>query len=306
MLVSQEKATAIRSQLKQEQDAWQNKARFGLFSYQPDHGFGFRDQQQQLPQKDDRGRVQTAPRNFMGGRPKTTAGKDAFTQCGYLSQNDEYIEPNKAMRYRDSNANKVKDVHGSAFRPSGTNAPKVMAPYPYASDPMQPNQTAPALKNFVTAPVKRGKGNTTVGHLFSNTTYETDPYDFPGQLNSMERKEHAGKIRSGAFFTTFKKRDHFTPNMFVYRDPAGMTATKRKLAATTSGLRPFLNSNPPRTGYNCTINRFPDYAEEGEYIPEHKRAQTASGLWRPTYREKSVPTVSVQQYNAQNRPRRKF
>jgi len=308
MLVSQEKAALIKDQLKKEQQAWHHTQRYGLFSYLPDHGFGFRDNQTQPNRRDETGKVTTAPRNFMGGRPKTShPAKDSFTQTGYLSQNDEYMNPTQAMRYREQNPNKAKEVHGNAFRPSGTNAKKIQAPYEYVSDPMQPNRSAPAPKNFVTAPLKRGKGNTTVGHLFSSSVYETDPFDYPNQMNSLERKEHAGKIRDGAFFTTFKKRDHFTPNMHVYRNPSGMSLAKQKLAMTTSGLRPFLSSNPAKKGYNCTINRFPEYTEEGEQHPDnHRRAQTASGLWKPTYREKSVPTISIQHYNATNRPRHRF
>jgi len=179
-------------------------------------------------------------------------------------------------------------------------------PVDYHSHPVSKNIEGPPLKNFVTAPVKKGKGNTTVGHLFSSNSYEVDPYEFPNLMNSMERKDHAARIQSGAFFTTFKKRDHFTPNMHVYRDPPNMKSPKQKFANTISGLRPFLSSNPAKKGYNCTINRFPEYAEEGDLHPEHKRAQTASGLWKPTHREKSVPTISVQQYNARNRQRQKF
>jgi len=37
---------------------------------------------------------------------------------------DEYIEPTKVMKYRDSNSNKGLTVHGQAFRPSGSNPKK--------------------------------------------------------------------------------------------------------------------------------------------------------------------------------------
>lgn len=73
----------------------------------------------------------------MTGRPKTANDKlDAFTKTGYLSFSkffknsskwkidDEYIEPTKVMRYRDSNSNKVLQVHGQAFKPSGSNPKK--------------------------------------------------------------------------------------------------------------------------------------------------------------------------------------
>jgi hypothetical protein len=46
-------------------------------------------------------------------------------------------------------------------------------------------------------------------------------------FSQKERADHAGKIMSGPFSTTFKKRDHFTPSYRVYRDPPGMSGYRR-------------------------------------------------------------------------------
>jgi len=325
MQISPEKATQIRDQLKKEQESWHHTQRYGLFSYLPDHGFGFRDDQTKPGTRDQTGKVKVAPRNFNAGRTKKShSAKDAFTQCGYLSQHDEYINPSQTMRYREQNASRAKEVHGTAFRPSGANSKKIRAPYEYIADPGQttyastqsfraPLHAAGSPKSFVTAPLKSGKGNNTVGHLFSTYDHHTDPYDNPNQMDSLERRDHAGRILNGAFQTTFKKRDHFTPNMHVYRNPSGMNgsdSTKNaNFSKSASGFRPFLNSNPSKKGYNCTINRFPEYQEEGVQYPENNRLMSATAspkLWRHTYREKSVPSISVQHYNAVNRPRHKF
>jgi len=241
----------------------------------------------------------------MTGRPKTANDKlDAFTKTGYLSFNDEYIEPTKVMKYRDSNSNKGLTVHGQAFRPSGSNPKKIKAPYEYISDPMAATQAGTSQKNFFTAPGKKGYGSTTYGHLFSHPKYVVDPYDFPKVVDSMERKEHWGKIQSGPFFTTYPKRDHFTPNIQVYRDPPGLNSKRPQTNTENRGFKPFLRSNPPKIGYNRTINSFPQYIEEGE-IENHKSPKT-EGIWRHTYNGLSVPSNSVMQYNDQNRPRRKF
>jgi len=230
MIISQQKTNKIHNELENEFHAWNDKPRYGLFSYLPHHGFGIRDQNEQKTLREEDGKVRTGPRNFMGGRPKSAVlGAKGFSKTAFLSSNDEYIDPTSIMKYRDSDRNKIKEVHGQAFKPSH-NGPKVVkAPYQYISDPIdgtesRQNQTksTPKLRNFTTVPGKRGYGNTTVGHTFSGHRYVPDPYSFPDLLNSMERKQHREKFLSGPFQLSYKKRDHFTPNHKVYRTPKGM------------------------------------------------------------------------------------
>jgi len=313
MQISPQKTEKIQKELDNEFHAWNNKQRYGLFSYLPHHGFGMRDQNEQGNRREGDGRVRTGPKNFQGGRPKSAAlGLNAFSKTGFLSSNDEYVDPTSIMKYRDNNKNKIREVHGQAFKPSH-NGPKVIkAPYGYISDPAEGTESgqhaksAPKLRNFTTNPGKRGYGNTTVGHTFSNYGYAPDPYSFPDMLSSMERQQHKDKFVNGPFQLTYKKRDHFTPSYKVYRTPNGMHGNRPQTANPDAGLIPFLRSNPAKKGYNCTLNKFPEYIEETENID--KSTTKREGIWRYNPRELSQPTRSIDQYNAKIRvtkPRQK-
>jgi len=303
---STEKTALIKEQLEKETNAWNNKPRFGLFSYGANHGFGSRDNTNGPNRRDENGRVKTGPKNFMGGRPRSANVRlDSFTQTGYLSQNNEYVDPTSVMKYRDNNSSKTKKVHNQPFKPSADLPSKLRASYEYVSDPLQPNKIGTVPKNFVTTGLKKGYGNTTYGHLFSQPRHETDPFDNPKALDSMERMEHANKIRSGPFFTTSSKRDHFTSNIRLYRDPPGMSAGQSKKAVSMTTLKPFLRTDLPRKGYDCTINKFPEYVEQPpQDLPLGPSPK--EGKWRSTYKEVSMPSPSVQHYNAINRSKRKF
>jgi len=320
MQISQQKTDKINKELENEFHAWNNKQRYGLFSYLPHHGFGVRDQNEQTTRRDEGGNVRTGPKNFQGGRPKSAVlGFNAFSKTGFLSANDEYVDPTSIMKYRDNSRNKQKEVHGQAFKPSH-NGPKVIkAPYEYISEAADGTESAPngknarsapngqngqnatsasKLRNFTTNPGKRGYGNTTTGHTFSSHRYVPDPYSFPDMLNSMERQQHRAKFMSGPFQLTYKKRDHFTPNYKVYRTPNGHTGYRPQSANPDAGLIPFLSSNPAKKGYNCTLNKFPEYIEEME---KEKPATKREGIWRYNPKELSQPSHSVNQYNAKLR-----
>jgi hypothetical protein len=301
---SAEKTDMIKDQLKNEAEAWDHKQRFGLFSYKAHHGFGARDDTTKLNHRDDNGKVKTAPKNFMGGRPKSANVRlDAFTRTGYLSQNDEYINPSQTMKYRESSgANKI---HKQAFKPSADVPSRTRAPYEFVSDPIEPTQAGNIPKNFVTTGLKSGYGNTTYGHLFSQPKYHIDPFDHPQEVDTKERRDHVGKIRSGPFYNTFKKRDHFTVNYRLYRNPPGMSS-RPKTSYPTASVRPFLRSDLPRGGYNRTINRFPEYTEQPPEEPALGQNQGKEGKWKIPCREFSKPSPSVQQYNGINRARKPF
>jgi len=300
---SSKKSAAIKDQLSQEAQAWDHAQRFGLFSYKPHHGFGARDDTTKANYRDETGKVKTGPKNFMGGRPRSAnVALDSFTRTGYLSQNDEYIDPSKTMKYRESS--RTNKVHSKPFKPSADVPSKIRAPYEFVSDPIQATQAGNVPKNFVTSRPKSGYGNTTHGHLFSNYRYCTDPFDFPKEMDTKERQNHANRIQSGPFSITFPKRDHFTPNYRVYRDPPGMSGYRKQ--KNQASVKPFLSTDLPRNGYNCTINRFPDYVEQPTEEPALGQSQGQEGKWKIPYRELSMPSPSVQQYNARNRPRPRY
>ena len=57
----------------------------------------------------------------------------------------------------------------------------------------------------------------------------------------------------------------------------------------------FKPSNPPRKGYNKTLDKFPEYKEDPLRFPERKKEgeDDGKGRWKPTYYKKTVPSPSV-------------
>jgi len=303
---SPERTSAIKSQLQNEANAWDNKPRYGLFSYTANHGFGVRDEAPTNNKRDETGRVKTAPKNFMGGRPQSVHGAlDAFTRTGYLSMNDDYMDPTNASKLYRGNKSAHQKVHNQAFKPSGNGTKQIKAPYEYVSDPLEATRTAVSPKNFMISKAKKGYGNTTVGHLFSQNEYAVDPYENAKLMSSLERKEHWDKIGNGPFFTTFNKRDHFTSNVRLYRDPPGYAKPLKRSTTANPNVKPFLRSDIPKKGYNCTINKFPKYVEETEQEKAPVQDKSIAGPWRYNYRELTLPAPSVNNYNIMNRPRQK-
>jgi hypothetical protein len=60
---------------------------------------------------------------------------------------------------------------------------------------------------------------------------------------------------------------------------------------------PFYPSHPPKKGYNKTIDKFPPYKEDPMKQVTRKKAAPEGAEerpnFRPTYKEKTVPTPSV-------------
>jgi len=305
MQPSPEKTNAIKSQLQNEADVWNNKPRYGLFSYNANHGFGVRDDPSRPNKRDETGRVQTAPKNFMGGRPQSShAALDAFTRTGYLSQNDDYMDPTSVSQLYRGGRSAQQKVHNQAFKPSGNGTKQIKAPYEYIADPMEATRTAVSPKNFMISKAKKGYGNTTAGHLFSQNEYVVDPFENAKLMSSLERKEHWDKIQDGPFFTTFNKRDHFTTNVRLYRDPPGYAKPLKRSTTASANFRPFLRSDIPKKGYNCTINKFPKYVEETEQDKAPVEDKSIAGPWRYNYRELTLPAPSVNTYYHNSRPRK--
>jgi Domain of unknown function (DUF4586) len=57
---------------------------------------------------------------------------------------------------------------------------------------------------------------------------------------------------------------------------------------------PFKPSNPPKLGYNKTLEKFPPYIEDPLKFAERKKeGEGDSGRWRPTHNNKTVCTTSI-------------
>ena len=71
------------------------------------------------------------------------------------------------------------------------------------------------LKNVTTNNMKRGFGNTTVGHLFSSSKYQGDPYDDQRDIERQEKMNHKAKILK-PFHGHNNPTQTFTPHYTTY------------------------------------------------------------------------------------------
>lgn len=57
---------------------------------------------------------------------------------------------------------------------------------------------------------------------------------------------------------------------------------------------PFKPSNPPKKGYNKTLDKFPPYKEDPLKFAERKAdADADKAKWKPTHNKKGIPTPSI-------------
>lgn len=58
---------------------------------------------------------------------------------------------------------------------------------------------------------------------------------------------------------------------------------------------PFKPSNPPKKGYNKTIDKFPPYKEDPMRVVVRRKSAEGDdrGKWKPTHNKKTVPISSV-------------
>jgi hypothetical protein len=59
--------------------------------------------------------------------------------------------------------------------------------------------------------------------------------------------------------------------------------------------QPFKPSNPPKRGYNKTLEKFPPYKGDPMTVVERKKVEEGADerKWKPTHNKKGMPTSSV-------------
>lgn len=130
-----------------------------------------------------------------------------------------------------------------------------------------------AKKGVFTNNMKKGFGNTNVGHLFSHFPYEGYPDDDPRAKDSNDKLLHKAKIP-----VPFKGGTHpsatFTDNYAVYNgsepyQPKNEDEQFRGRDKSSGGNWKY--NNPNKKGYNGTFTAFPQYIEEGEKRKSEKK-----------------------------------
>jgi hypothetical protein len=77
--------------------------------------------------------------------------------------------------------------------------------------------------------------------------------------------------------------------VYVARKP------EEKRAPLMQHDHPFKPSNPPKRGYNKTLDKFPAYKEDPLKVVTRKKTPEGSDerKWKPSHNKKTMPTPSV-------------
>lgn len=192
--------------------------------------------------------------------------------------------------------------HDRDFKPAKQVQRKVKADFEHMQDYTEvkknfkgPDGVITEPRNFLTNPPKVGlvgKNTTFAGNL----EHMADPFDHRKELEKKEREDHLSKLQEKPFSNKVKPRETFAAVKEVFGEdreyPARKEAEKRKPLMEHDA--PFKPSNPPKRGYNKTLDKFPEYKEDPlKEVVRKKGADDDKAKWKPTYNKRSKPTPSV-------------
>jgi hypothetical protein len=175
--------------------------------------------------------------------------------------------PYKGDDYEDSYKRTVqgelvqRGIIEPPFKPSDNEKKKLKPPYQYMSDFVakifdkkdEHGGVKTGPKNFVTAPMKRGRGATTYGTVFQSFQYIEDPYDRAKELDLMEQVEHKRKmlvnrpfVSNSSRVRTFEK----DAKLFEWRPQTANAAERPRLShsatSTPHPRRPWVVAKKSR------------------------------------------------------------
>lgn len=154
-------------------------------------------------------------------------------------------------------------------------------------------------RNFLTNPPK--KGEVGKGTSFRGTfEHLPDPFDRKKELLKKERLEHESKVQEKPFSQRVKPRSTFGAIKEVFGSDVPLPPVKEKEPPSTPppGLhdKPFKPSNPPKKGYNKTLDKFPKYVEDPLKFVQRKKpveGEEEKPNFRPTHNVKTMPVNPV-------------
>lgn len=233
-----------------------------------------------------------------------------FSSPGYNSIGEPYQDPT-GLGLRGSSANMRKTMHGTEFRPGGHVRQKHSGDFLNSptDEKLKSNfnkTTGP--RGFFTSPLKHGIGP---GTLLQKQNYGhiPDEYDRKRDLARQERMKRRGFQIAKPFSNVVKGKNTFGNDHDDYGEDR-LNIGEKKQKDPYKGLlheKPFKYSNPPKKGHEKTLNKFPDYKDEGGDLNNGDKLKTQRDYlpWRPSYLRRSEPSDSIgQQYR--NRPQHSF
>lgn len=170
--------------------------------------------------------------------------------------------------------------HEANFKPAKTIQRKVKADFEHMSDYKAVSKvrkgpdgsviTEP--RNFLTNPPKKGevgKGTSFAGKI----EHLPDPFDRKKEFERKEREEHLKKLQEKPFSQKVRGRETFSTIKEAYgedRPYPGRKPPEPHKPLMTHDV-PFKPSNPPKKGYNKTLDKFPTYVEDPLRVVTRKK-----------------------------------
>jgi hypothetical protein len=261
--------------------------------------------------RDAEGAVITDPRNFTTKKPKKGHGVDAtFTKPIFNAPGDPY-KPSASVPMRTSKHEGYKDAgHDKDFKPAKDTMRKVKADFVHMTDYVEKKKSRKAPeggvliepRNFLTNPPKKGevgKGTSFGGNL----PHMPEPFDYKREILTKERLEHEAKLQEKAFSQMARKKDTFNPIKEVFGTDVPLPKEEEKIPSKEhiSPHMPlhdkaFKPSNPPKRGYNKTLEKFPPYKEDPlKFITRKKpvEGEEERPNFKPSHNGKTIPVNPI-------------
>ena len=101
-------------------------------------------------------------------------------------------------------------------------------------------------------------------YLGGKLEYKEDPFDNKREIEKKELKEHHSKMQEKPFSERVKLRGTFASHKEAFGEdrPYPNKPAPKEHAPLMQHDAPFKPSNPPKKGYNKTIDKFPPYKED--------------------------------------------
>lgn len=309
----------LRTKIIADSQTNEGRDKYGLFSYPPAGISGVGDYDFNKTKKlGDDGKPKTQPRGIFSGPPSSGKVESSyFSKTAYVTIGDKYVDP--ASRDRQYNLEKKKKIkHEAEFKPAdGSKTDPFNTLYKHMPEfhVTKKNYRGPDGKvvipnrNIMTNPPKSGHGDTTIGHLLSKGyKHLAEPYNRPKELAAKEREEHKKKLQEAPFRTVSHGNNLFVSTKKTFgKDEQALEPGKPKPPKTLPKLHemPFKPSNPPKVGYNKTLDKFPEYKPDPIRVavrqivdPSKKqdafRPNNTADYVRPT------PSISLNKQNLKN------
>ena len=288
------------------------KMRLGMFSVPVSNAIGDTNYfPVKKARRDQEGAVITDPRNFTTKKPKKGMGVDATLSKPIFNAPGDPYKQGASVPMRTSKHEGYKDAgHDKDFKPAKDINRKVRSDFVHMSDYVEKKKNRRAEdgavmiepRNFLTNPPKEGevgKGTSFGGNL----PHMPEPYDYKREILKKEREEHEAKLQEKPFSQMVKKKDTFNPVKEVFGTDVPLPKEEEVIPSKEHISphmplhdKPFKPSNPPKRGYNKTLEKFPPYKEDPlKFITRKKpvEGEEVKPGFKPTHNVKSIPMAPV-------------